>query len=105
VRGYPYQGVGPRFPDNSPQGGLSLIETSLELRQKVAGPFGVVAFVDAGALGSTQTFDLHTASTGVGVGLRYDLGFAPLRADIAVPLNRRTGDASVQVYLSIGQSF
>ena len=105
VRGYPYQGVGPRFPDNSPEGGLSLIETSLELRQKVAGPFGVVAFVDSGALGATQTFDLKAASTGVGLGLRYDLGFAPLRADIAVPLNRRTGDPSVQVYLSIGQSF
>jgi translocation and assembly module TamA len=105
VRGYAYQGVGPRFPDNSPEGGLSLIETSLELRQKVAGPFGVVAFVDSGVLGANQTFDLTGASTGVGLGLRYDLGFAPLRADIAVPLNRRSGDAAVQVYLSIGQSF
>ncbi|MDB5459031.1 MAG: surface antigen, partial [Caulobacteraceae bacterium] len=105
VRGYAYQDVGPRFPDNTPQGGISLLETSFELRRKIAGPFGVVAFVDSGVLGSQQTFDLSTVSTGVGFGLRYDLGFAPLRADIAFPLQRRSGDASVQIYLSIGQSF
>ncbi len=105
VRGYGYQGVGPRFPNNSPEGGISLIEGSVELRQKVAGPFGVVAFVDAGVLGAQHTFDFSKVSTGVGLGLRYDLGFAPLRADIAVPLERRTGDSSIQIYLSIGQSF
>ncbi len=105
VRGYNYQGVGPRFPDNTPQGGISLLETSFELRQKVTGPFGVVAFVDSGVLGSQQTFDLSAVSTGVGFGLRYDLGFAPFRADIAFPLQRRNGDAGVQIYLSIGQSF
>jgi translocation and assembly module TamA len=105
VRGYAYQDVGPRFPDNTPQGGISLLETSFELRQKITGPFGAVAFVDSGVLGSRQTFDLQTVSTGVGFGLRYDLGFAPFRADIAFPLERRSGDASVQIYLSIGQSF
>jgi translocation and assembly module TamA len=105
VRGYGYQDVGPRFPDNSPEGGISLIETSVELRRKVAGPFGVAVFVDSGVLSTQHSFDFNQVSTGVGVGLRYDLGFAPLRADIAVPLQRRTGDSSVQVYLSIGQSF
>ncbi|MGZ3312608.1 MAG: autotransporter assembly complex protein TamA [Caulobacteraceae bacterium] len=105
VRGYGYQDVGPRFPDNSPEGGISLIETTVELRRKVAGPFGVAMFVDSGVLSTQHSFDFNQVSTGVGVGLRYDLGFAPLRADIAMPLNRRTGDASVQIYLSIGQSF
>jgi translocation and assembly module TamA len=105
VRGYAYQGVGPRFPNNTPQGGISLLETSFELRRKITGPFGVVAFVDSGVLGSQQTFDLSAVSTGVGLGLRYDLGFAPLRADIAFPLQKRPGDAGIQIYLSIGQSF
>ena len=105
VRGYAYQAVGPRFPDQSPEGGLSLIESSVELRQKITGPIGVVAFFDAGVLGATQTFQLNAPSSAVGVGARYDLGFAPLRADIAIPLNRRSGDAGFQVYLSIGQSF
>ena len=105
VRGYGYQEVGPRFPNNSPEGGISLIEGSVELRRKIAGPFGVAVFVDSGVLSTQHSFDFSQVSTGVGIGLRYDLGFAPLRADIAVPLQRRTGDSSVQVYLSIGQSF
>jgi translocation and assembly module TamA len=105
VRGFGYQDVGPRFPNNSPEGGISLIETSVELRRKVYGPFGVAVFVDSGTLSTEHSFDFAHASTGVGVGLRYDLGFAPLRADIAVPIDRRTGDSSIQVYLSIGQSF
>jgi outer membrane translocation and assembly module TamA len=42
---------------------------------------------------------------GAGVGLRYYTGFGPLRADIAVPLNKEEGDADFQVYISIGQAF
>ena len=38
VRGYAYQAVGPRFPDNTPTGGLSLVEASAELRQTIRGP-------------------------------------------------------------------
>ena len=105
VRGYGYQDVGPRFPNNSPEGGISLVETTVELRQKLFGPIGGVLFADSGVLGSTQTFNLKAAAAGVGAGLRYDLGFAPLRFDVAVPVERRAGDASVQVYISIGQSF
>lgn len=105
VRGYGYQDVGPRFPNNSPEGGVSLIEGSIELRQKIRGPFGMVLFVDSGTLSTQHSFDFSAVSTGVGVGFRYDLGFAPLRADISVPLQRRTGDSSIQIYLSIGQSF
>jgi translocation and assembly module TamA len=41
----------------------------------------------------------------VGVGVRYDLGFGPIRADIAMPVSRRSGDPAFQVYISIGQAF
>ena len=105
MRGYAYQAVGPRLSDNTPQGGLSLFETSFELRQKVSERWGVVAFVDAGAVGTNQTPDFHSSSVGAGIGVRYDLGFGPFRVDIGVPLNRRQGDAKFQAYLSIGQSF
>jgi translocation and assembly module TamA len=40
-----------------------------------------------------------------GVGVRYNLGFGPIRADLAVPLSRRDSDASFQVYVSFGQAF
>ena len=105
VRGYSYQGVGSRYADNTPQGGLSLIETSFELRQRVFDRWTAVAFVDAGILGERAAFDFTDPAVGVGVGVRYDLGFAPIRADIAIPVSKQPGDAAFQIYLSIGQSF
>lgn len=107
VRGYEFQGVGPRYPDDTPRGGLSLVEASLELRQKIRGPFGAVAFLDAGSVGDSATPDFKRISPAVGVGLRYDLGFAPVRVDIATPLQKitRSGESPFQLYLSVGQAF
>ena len=105
VRGYAYQAVGPRFPDNTPIGGLSLVEGSVELRQAINSRLGGVLFVDAGSVGTQQYPDFHSLSVGAGVGVRYNLGFAPLRADVGFPLRRRRGDGPFQVYISIGQSF
>lgn len=105
VRGYAYQAVGPRLADNTPQGGVSLLEASLEVRQKLFGRWGVAAFVDAGAVGTDPFPTGDDVSVGAGLGVRYDLGFGPIRLDVAVPLDRRTSDAAFQVYLSIGQSF
>ncbi|MDP1615851.1 autotransporter assembly complex family protein [Phenylobacterium sp.] len=105
VRGYAYQAVGPRLYDNTPRGGLSLIEVSLEARRKLTDRWGVVAFVDAGSVGDEMTPTGENMSVGIGVGVRYDLGFGPIRADIAIPLDSDKRDGAFQVYLSIGQSF
>jgi translocation and assembly module TamA len=105
VRGYGYQAVGPRFPDNTPIGGLSLAEASFEVRQNFGQQWGGVVFVDTGSVGQNQYPAFKDVSTGVGFGIRYNPGFAPIRADIAFPLNRRSGDGAFQIYLSIGQSF
>ncbi len=105
VRGYAYQAVGPRFADNTPEGGLSLFEGSLELRQRLTQQWGLAAFVDAGAAGTTVTPDFNHPEVGVGAGVRYNAGFGPIRLDIATPLYRRRGDSPIQLYISIGQSF
>jgi translocation and assembly module TamA len=42
---------------------------------------------------------------GAGVGVRYNLGFGPVRFDIATPVTRRKGDPWAEAYISIGQSF
>jgi translocation and assembly module TamA len=107
VRGYEFQGVGPRYPNGPPVGGLSLVEASVELRQKIRGPLGVVAFLDTGSVGESPTPDFRHVSPGIGFGVRYDLGFAPVRIDIAAPLKKSavTGAAPFQLYLSIGQAF
>jgi translocation and assembly module TamA len=107
VRGYGYQNVGPHYADNTPIGGLSLVESSLELRRRIAGPFGVVAFLDSGVVGTQSTPSFSHIASGIGVGLRYDLGFAPVRVDFATPINKLSGAAQgpLQVYLSVGQAF
>lgn len=105
VRGYAYQAIGPRLGDNTPQGGASLIEASIELRQQIVGRWGGVLFIDGGAVGDDQFPAGDDFSAGVGIGVRYDLGFGPIRADIAIPLDKREGDAAFQIYLSIGQAF
>lgn len=105
VRGYSYQGVGPRLPDNTPRGGLSLFETSVEVRRDFGRSFQGVAFVDAGAIGFQETPNFNNLRYGAGVGVRYKLPFGPIRADIAFPLDKREGDADFQLYISIGQAF
>lgn len=105
VRGYEYQGVGPRLPDNTPRGGVSLFEASVEVRRDIGRNFQAVAFVDAGAIGFQETPNFNNLRYGAGLGVRYRLPFGPVRADVAFPLDRREGDADFQIYVSIGQAF
>ena len=105
VRGYEYQGVGPRLPDNTPRGGLSLFETALEVRRDIGESFQAVAFVDAGSVGFQETPNFSNMRYGAGLGVRYKLPFGPIRADIAFPLDAREDDAAFQLYISIGQAF
>ncbi|MEY4249823.1 MAG: hypothetical protein RJA87_1456 [Pseudomonadota bacterium] len=105
VRGYSYQGVGPRLPDNTPKGGTTVWDGSLEVRQRLKGLWSVVAFADAGSTSDGIAPDFRSVSAGAGLGVRYDLGFGPVRFDLAVPLSSRAGDPAYQIYLSIGQSF
>ncbi len=105
VRGYAWQAIGPRLPDNTPQGGMSVFEASFEARHRLTQRWGVVAFVDAGAIGADAYPQGDDFSVGAGFGVRYDLGFGPIRADFAVPLDKREGDPEFQIYISIGQAF
>lgn len=106
VRGFDYQGVGPQFDGGTPVGGASLVELSLEIRRRnIWRDFGGAVFIDAGSVGSSPTPDFSNIGYSVGAGVRYDLPFGPIRADIAIPLNRRDTDPQFQIYISIGQAF
>jgi translocation and assembly module TamA len=105
VRGYEYQGINPRLPDNTPRGGLSLFEASVELRRDLFRNFQGVVFVDAGAIGFQETPNFNNLRYGAGFGVRYRLPFGPIRADLAFPLDKREGDDDFQLYVSIGQAF
>jgi translocation and assembly module TamA len=107
IRGFTYQSAGPRDAYNNPEGGASLVETSLEFRQRIGKSWGAVAFIDAGGAYSDTlpNFSEMEPRVGAGVGVRYYTGFGPIRFDVGVPLNPRPGDAPFGIYVSLGQSF
>ncbi|MDT0508792.1 BamA/TamA family outer membrane protein [Novosphingobium sp. MMS21-SN21R] len=108
VRGYGYQQIGPRDNLNEPSGGRALSEFSLEARVKtglLGGAVSVVPFVDAGAVDTTTTPRLADLKVGVGVGIRYQTNFGPIRIDVGTPLNPAKGDSRIGVYVALGQAF
>jgi translocation and assembly module TamA len=107
VRGFAYQSAGPRDAFNNPLGGASVLEANLEFRQRIGKSFGVVAFVDAGAAysGTMPDFSELPPRVGAGLGVRYYTSFGPARLDIGTPLNPRSGDGPIGVYVSLGQAF
>nr|WP_295663998.1 BamA/TamA family outer membrane protein [Polymorphobacter sp.] len=104
VRGYGYQGVGPKDVDGSPRGGDSIAEASVEARFRF-GDFGVVPFFDAGEIDTATIPRFRDVRYGAGIGARYYTSFGPVRIDVATPINPQKGDARVQFYVSIGQAF
>ncbi|HWK37061.1 autotransporter assembly complex family protein [Sphingomonas sp.] len=105
VRGYGYQDIGPRDPNNDPIGGRSLAEFSLEARVKAFGNFGVVPFLDGGNIYTSALPKFSGFRYGAGVGVRYYSNFGPIRIDVGTPLNPQKGDPRVAVYVSLGQAF
>ncbi len=105
VRGYGFQGIGPRDPNNAPIGGRSLTEFSIEARVKAFGNFGFVPFFDAGNIYTAPLPELSGLQYGAGIGLRYYSNFGPIRIDVGTPINPQRGDPRVSVYVSLGQAF
>lgn len=106
VRGYEYNSIYPRERDAlglSP-GGQGMVEGSIEARWRFGERWGAAAFVDGGNAFDDWA-DATDLSYGVGLGVRYDLGFAPLRVDVAVPLDRDQTEDDFALYISLGQAF
>jgi len=104
VRGFGYQKIGPRDPNNDPVGGASVAEFGLEARIRF-GNFGVVPFLDGGNLYSASLPKFTHFHYGTGLGVRYYTSFGPIRVDVGTPINREAGDSRVAVYVSLGQAF
>jgi outer membrane protein insertion porin family/translocation and assembly module TamA len=92
-RGYGYNEVGPHGMVPSltggqsdklvPTGGLSLWESSLELRFPISGNFGATIFVDASDVTRDEAFfRLTRPHLSTGLGLRYMTPVGPLRVDL-----------------------
>ncbi|MGB3025020.1 autotransporter assembly complex protein TamA [Paradevosia shaoguanensis] len=105
VRGYGFRSIGVDGPNGTTTGGRYLLEGSVEARYRFNNDFGAVAFVDGGYVAADTFPDISQLRLGAGVGLRYYTGLGPLRLDVAIPLNKRSGDPNYALYLGIGQAF
>lgn len=108
VRGYALNSIGPLDASNDPVGGRSTTAVGIELRWRVAGPFGAVAFSEAGGVYDDPVPHWGEAlQWGAGLGVRYYVPrIGPVRLDVAVPLNRRNSvDDPFQILVSLGQAF
>ena len=105
ARGYDYQSLSPRNANGDLIGGRSIVESSVELRWRQSRRWGGVVFVDSAAAGRDETPDFGAVRSAVGVGLRYYLDFAPLRVDVATPLDGESTDADIQFYIGLGEAF
>jgi translocation and assembly module TamA len=106
IRGYGYQLVGPVFPQTDiPIGGTAITAGGLEFRQRFYTNWGAVAFVDAGQVSASLKPLPDDVRVGAGAGARYYTPIGPIRFDIAVPVGRRPGEDSFEVYIGLGQAF
>lgn len=105
ARGFEYQSLSPVGSDGQPFGGLSVVEISTELRWRINPQWGAVAFVDNAIASDLNAPEFGGMRSAIGVGARYYFDFAPVRIDIATPLDRRSGEPAFQIYFSLGQAF
>ncbi|MFS4436822.1 autotransporter assembly complex protein TamA [Paracoccaceae bacterium GXU_MW_L88] len=111
VRGYEYKQIGivtgqDEDGDDIVEGGLSLVETSVEFRADITDNWGAVAFVDGGLVTDETTPDFSGDMLfGAGLGIRRQTGLGPIRVDVAVPLDKDKADENFGVYIGLGQAF
>ena len=114
MRGYDFQSIGPRQAGSKrSSGGSSVVDGSLEWRQRFGGNWGAVAFVDAGRVGGGGRQDIGGRSVqdkaawriGAGLGARYYTVIGPVRVDFAMPLVKQPGSQGYGLYIGIGQAF
>jgi len=104
VRGFSYQGIGPKDANGDPVGGSSLTEFAVEARIRF-GNIGIVPFLDAGQLYTSAQPKFSGFRYGTGLGVRYHSSFGPIRVDVGTPLHRRSGESRLAIYVSLGQAF
>jgi outer membrane protein insertion porin family len=107
VRSFLEDQLGPKDINNAPTGGEAYNVFSLEVRQRLRGPFQGALFWDVGNVASDHTAYFHFADLrmGVGAGLRYELPVGPIRLDGAINPNPRDGEAGGAVHFSVGMAF
>lgn len=105
VRGQDYQSLG-ATQNGVDAGGRSFLGLSTEFRQDIgATNFGLVAFADAGYIGTDAAGGDGDWHAGAGLGVRYATPFGPIRVDVATPVRGGGVGEEIHLYIGIGHSF
>jgi len=106
VRGWRYWRLGPNTPDDTPLGGLTDLEGSLELRRPIWDKLSGAVFLDFGQV-STHAYDIPISDLqfSAGPALSYNTPVGPARIDLGIPFQKPRDQTQWQIYFSIGQYF
>lgn len=105
IRGYEFQGLG-ELENGQTRGGVSLFESSIETRIGIGQTYGLVFFLDAGNVYPNIMPKMNKLQFAAGIGGRFYSDIIPIRFDIGVPLNPRSGrNDNFGFYIGIGESF
>jgi translocation and assembly module TamA len=96
VRGYDFETLGPVDENGEVIGGSSLITGSFEYEQPLRNRWSMAFFVDSGNAFAESSVD---ASTGLGLGGRWQSPLGPIRIDVAHPLDDPTDDWRIHISL------
>jgi len=109
VRGYDEDSLGPREDlgggKTRASGGQGLLTLSSELRIPLRERLLWVVFLDAGNVYASIGDTSAPLFKSIGLGLRARTPLGLLRGDLAIPLDSRETDASLQLYLGFGHTF
>jgi len=106
LRGYDRRSVGPPDPERDFRSGTKLLNFNLELRFRVWGKNGFVAFADAGGLYDRwEDLDFQSIALSAGAGLRLWTPVGPIRLDWGIKLRNRSPGDRGRLYLSIGHMY
>jgi outer membrane protein assembly factor BamA len=104
VRGFGTDSLGP-LDEQFVRGGDVVVVLNQELRYMLPVGLGGAVFYDGGNVFETLSDFSLSLRHSVGVGVRYDSPLGLLRLDLGIPLNRRPGDKSYQIWFALGNAF
>ncbi len=98
VRGYPWEGLGPRDESGQVTGGDHLLVASVEFERRMFRNYGAAIFWDTGNAFSSWSGAFDQLEHGAGVGVRWISPLGRVRGDVAWPI----GGDKVRFHLSVG---
>jgi outer membrane protein assembly complex protein YaeT len=109
VRSFAMRKLGPVTPGGTPLGGTSSLFASAEFSYEVMPNLELAFFGDIGSLGQGNNSSPLSYSSdfreAIGAGFRYKLPFGPIRVDYGHNPNRRIGEQSGFLHVTVGFAF